>query len=90
MVEKINLKQIERNVFRDYCQDGLVDIMFGAYFLFVGLLLPAGPVAPFIVTGMDPGTILEIEKIDGIGDFKGMEQRQSAPVSMGAAVPLDG
>lgn len=49
MVEKIDLKQIERNVFRDYCQDGLVDMMFGAYFLFVGLLLPTGSVAPFIV-----------------------------------------
>jgi hypothetical protein len=48
-MEKINLKQIERNVFRDYCQDGLVDMMFGAYFLFVGLLLPTGSVAPFIV-----------------------------------------
>jgi len=49
MVEKINLKQIERNIFRDYCQDGLVDMMFGAYFLFIGLLLPTGAVAPFIV-----------------------------------------
>jgi len=49
MMEKIDLKQIERNVFRDYCQDGLVDMMFGAYFLFIGLLLPAGSVAPFVV-----------------------------------------
>jgi len=48
-MEKIDLKQIERNVFRDYCQDGLVDMMFGAYFLFIGLLLPAGSVAPFVV-----------------------------------------
>jgi hypothetical protein len=49
MVEKIDLKQIERNVFRDYCQDGLVDMMFGAYFLFIGLLLPAGTVVSFVV-----------------------------------------
>jgi hypothetical protein len=49
MMEKIDLKQIERNVFRDYCQDGLVDMMFGAYFLFLGLLLLAGTVAPFVV-----------------------------------------
>ncbi|HEY71958.1 MAG: hypothetical protein DRJ03_14980 [Chloroflexi bacterium] len=48
MVKKINLKQIERNIFRDYLQDGLVDIMFGAYFLLLGLGLAAGT-AVFIV-----------------------------------------
>lgn len=48
-MEKIDFKQIERNVFRDYCQDGLADMMFGAYFLFIGLFLPTGAVAPFIV-----------------------------------------
>lgn len=48
-MEKIDLKQIERNVLRDYCRDGLVDMIFGAYFLLVGLLLPAGTVAPFVV-----------------------------------------
>ena len=40
MMEKIDLKQIERNIFRDYCQDGLVDVVFGAYFMLLGLLLP--------------------------------------------------
>jgi hypothetical protein len=38
-MEQIDLKQIERNIFRDYFQDGLVDIIFGAYFLILGLLL---------------------------------------------------
>ena len=47
-MEKIDLRQIERNVFRDYCQDGLADVVFGAYFLLLGLLLPAGTVAPFV------------------------------------------
>jgi hypothetical protein len=49
MDEKINLKQIERNVFHDYLLDGLSDTMFGAFFLIIGLLLAAGKVAPFIV-----------------------------------------
>jgi hypothetical protein len=49
-MEKIDLKQIERNVFRDYCQDGLVEIIFGAYFLIMGLLLSVGgTIGPFIV-----------------------------------------
>jgi hypothetical protein len=49
-MEQIDLKQIERNIFRDYFQDGLVDIIFGAYFLILGLLLPVGgAVVPFIV-----------------------------------------
>lgn len=48
-MEKIDLKQIERNLFHDYCQDGLADMMFGTYFLFVGLLLPTGKMAPFAV-----------------------------------------
>jgi hypothetical protein len=49
MVEKVDLKQIERNIFRDYCRDGLVDMMFGGYFLFIGLGLLVGTVAPFVV-----------------------------------------
>jgi hypothetical protein len=49
MGEKIDLRQIERNLFRDYLQDGLADMMFGAYFLLVGLLLPIGSVAVFVV-----------------------------------------
>jgi hypothetical protein len=48
MAESIDLKQIERNVFRDYMRDGLVDILFGAYFFFIGLSLPSGTVAAFI------------------------------------------
>jgi hypothetical protein len=47
-MEKIDLKQIERNVFRDYLQDGLADMMLGAYFLFIGLGL-ASTVTPLIV-----------------------------------------
>ena len=49
MVEKIDLKQIERNIFRDYLQDGLVDMMFGVYFLFFGLKLLGGSVLSFII-----------------------------------------
>lgn len=48
-VERIDLEQIERNVFRDYLQDGLSDMLMGAYFLLVGLALPVGTVAPFVV-----------------------------------------
>lgn len=40
MAEKIDLKQVERNLFHDFFEDGLIDMMFGVYFLFVGLLLP--------------------------------------------------
>jgi hypothetical protein len=40
MLEKIDLKQVEHNLFRDFFEDGLIDAMFGVYFLFVGLLLP--------------------------------------------------
>ncbi|MCP4537524.1 MAG: DUF1704 domain-containing protein [Chloroflexi bacterium] len=49
MIEKVDLKQIEQNVFRDYCQDGLFDMILGTYFLAVGLSLPTGTVAPFLV-----------------------------------------
>ena len=48
MTEKLDLKQLERNIFRDYFEDGLVDVLFGAYFFVVGLLLPVGSVAPVI------------------------------------------
>ena len=49
-MEQIDLERIERNVFRSYFEDGLVDIVFGAYFSILGLLLPAGgAIAPFIV-----------------------------------------
>jgi len=48
MGEKINLKQVERNVFRDYFKDGLFDIVVGTYLLLIGLMLPMGTVTPFI------------------------------------------
>jgi hypothetical protein len=48
-MEQIDIDKIERNVYRDYCQDGLADMLIGAYLLFWGLALPAGTVAPFIV-----------------------------------------
>jgi hypothetical protein len=49
-METIDLKQLERNIFREYVQDGLTDLIFGAYFLLLGLLLQTGgTVAPFIV-----------------------------------------
>jgi len=49
MVEKVNLEKIERNIFRDYMQDGLADMLFGLYFLLIGVALPVGSVAPFLV-----------------------------------------
>lgn len=52
MASQIDLKQIERNVVRDYMRDGLVEILFGAYFSLLGLGLLAGSVAPFIVFPM--------------------------------------
>jgi hypothetical protein len=48
-VKGLDLDQIERSVFRHYLQDGLFDILMGVYFLFVGLALPSGPVAVFVV-----------------------------------------
>lgn len=40
MLDKIDLKQVEHNVLRDFFQDGLTDMLFGACFFFLGLLLP--------------------------------------------------
>jgi hypothetical protein len=48
-MEQIDVDKIERNVYRDYCQDGLADMLIGAYLLILGLALPAGRAAPFIV-----------------------------------------
>ena len=48
MVERIDLKQVERNVLRDFFQDGLADMLLGACFLFLGLLLPVGGVVAFV------------------------------------------
>ena len=40
MVKEIDLKQVERNLFQDYLQDGLADMLLGAFFFFLGLLIP--------------------------------------------------
>jgi hypothetical protein len=42
IMEQLDLTKIERNIFRDYLQDGLPDILLGIYFLVIGLLLPSG------------------------------------------------
>ena len=31
------MEKIEQNVYREYCQDGLADMLIGTYLLFVGL-----------------------------------------------------
>jgi hypothetical protein len=49
MLEKIDLRKVERNLFRDYMQDGLVEMMFGTYFFFLGLLLPRGGLVAWVV-----------------------------------------
>jgi hypothetical protein len=47
-MEQIAFEQIERNVFRDYLQDGLFDSIFGVYLSSMGLLmLVDASVAPF-------------------------------------------
>lgn len=48
-MEQIDIRQIERNVYREYCRDGLSDVLLGVFFLFLGLALPGGSVAPFAV-----------------------------------------
>ena len=40
MVQEIDPKQVERDLFRDFLQDGLMEMLLGAFFFFVGLLLP--------------------------------------------------
>ena len=42
MVDEIDLKRIERNLFRDYCQDGLADTVVCGVLLLIGLLVPSG------------------------------------------------
>jgi hypothetical protein len=49
MVEKLDLKQVERNLFRDYMQDGLMEMMLGGLFFFLGLLLPRGGLVAWVV-----------------------------------------
>jgi hypothetical protein len=41
-MEKIDLTQIELNIFRDYLQDGLIEMLLGALFFLVGLTLIGG------------------------------------------------
>ncbi|NWG76399.1 MAG: hypothetical protein HXY24_17655 [Rubrivivax sp.] len=52
MKTMIDLRRIERAVLRDYYQDGLTDILLGVYLTLIGLALPAGVVAPFIILPM--------------------------------------
>jgi hypothetical protein len=49
-MQKIDLTQIERDIFRDYLQDGLLDLMMGAYLLLIGLVL--GVSTAFLVLGI--------------------------------------
>lgn len=48
-MEPIDIRQLERNVYRDYFQDGLPDVLIGAFFLFLGVSLPGGSMAPLAV-----------------------------------------
>ena len=48
-MESIDVDRIERDVYHEYCQDGLADLLIGAFLLLIGLFLPTGSVAPFIV-----------------------------------------
>jgi hypothetical protein len=41
-MEKIDLARIELNILRDYLQDGLMDMLMGALFFFLGLTLAGG------------------------------------------------
>ena len=52
MIEPIDLSKVERNLFRDFLQDGLADMLLGAAFLFIGLLLPRGGVVAFVAIGL--------------------------------------
>ena len=45
----IDVRQVERTVWRDYFRDGLAEMLMGGYLLLLGLLLPASSVAPLIV-----------------------------------------
>jgi hypothetical protein len=44
----IDLEAVKRKIVHDYCQDGLMEVVFGAYFLLIGLNLPRGTVGPFV------------------------------------------
>ena len=45
----IDLRQVERTVWRDYFQDGLAEILMGGYLLLMGLFLRSSSVTPLIV-----------------------------------------
>jgi hypothetical protein len=47
-MQEIDLTQVERDIFRDYLQDGLLDLVMGAYFLLIGLALAGGVIAAFL------------------------------------------
>lgn len=49
MAKEIDLKQVERNLFRDFLQDGLADMLLGTYFFFLGLLLPTGGLVVWVI-----------------------------------------
>ena len=49
MIEQLDLGRLERDVYRDYFQDGLVEMLTGAYLLLIGLGLPIGGAVPFFL-----------------------------------------
>lgn len=49
MVKRIDLEQVERNLFQDYMQDGLMEMLLGAFFFFLGLLIPRGGLVAWVV-----------------------------------------
>jgi len=51
-MQKIDLTQIERDIFRDYLQDGLLELVMGAWLLLIGLALTSGFTAVFVVLGL--------------------------------------
>lgn len=51
-MQEIDLAQIERHIFRDYLQDGLLDLVMGTWLLLIGLGLVSGLTAVFVVLGI--------------------------------------
>jgi hypothetical protein len=49
---EIDLGELERDIWRDYLQDGLMELVMGAYLLLLGLGLAGGHVAIFVVLGV--------------------------------------
>jgi len=48
MTQTIDVERIERRIVRDYCQDGVMETVVGAYFLLLGLTLSRGTAGPFV------------------------------------------